>query len=69
MDNDNFKCVLLMTITQLADLNVVPRRRNWQTENHEIDLDVLMMKNDDGEYIVPPVHCQQTRMPRSCCPI
>ena len=30
-----------------------------KAENHEIDLDVLMMKNDDGEYIVPPVHCQR----------
>ena len=50
-----------MTITQLADLQKLCNQvaETGKAENHEIDLDVLMMKNDDGEYIVPPVHCQR----------
>ena len=50
-----------MTITQLADLQKLCNHvaETGKAENHEIDLDVLMMKNDDGEYIVPPVHCQR----------
>ena len=30
-----------------------------KAENHEIDLDVLMLKDDAGNYIVQPVHCQR----------
>ena len=50
-----------MTITQLADLQKLCNHvaKTGKAENHQIDLDVLMMKNDDGEYIVPPVHCQR----------
>jgi len=50
-----------MTITQLADLQKLCNQvaETGKAENHEIDLDVLMMKDDDGEYIVPPVHCQR----------
>jgi len=50
-----------MTITKLADLQKLCNQvaETGKAENHEIDLDVLMMKNDDGEYIVPPVHCQR----------
>ena len=50
-----------MTITELVQLQTLCNHvaETGKAENHEIDLDVLMMKNDDGEYIVPPVHCQR----------
>ena len=50
-----------MFIKTLADLQTVCKRvtETGKAENHEIDLDVLKMKDDDGEYIVPPVHCQR----------
>jgi len=50
-----------MFIKNLADLQTVCKRvtETGKAENHEIDLDVLKMKDDDGEYIVPPVHCQR----------
>jgi hypothetical protein len=50
-----------MTITELVQLQTLCNRvaETGKAENHEIDLDVLMMKDDDGEYIVPPVHCQR----------
>lgn len=50
-----------MFIKTLADLQTVCKRvtETGKAENHEIDLDVLKTKEDDGEYIVPPVHCQR----------
>jgi hypothetical protein len=50
-----------MFIKTLADLQTVCKRvtETGKAENHEIDLDVLKTKDDDGEYIVPPVHCQR----------
>ena len=50
-----------MTITELIQLQTLCNHvaETGKAENHEIDLDVLMMKDDDGEYIVPPVHCQR----------
>lgn len=30
-----------------------------KAENHEITIDVLLEKGFDGEYIIPPVHCQR----------
>ena len=50
-----------MTITELVQLQTLCNHvaETGKAENHEIDLDVLMMKDDDGEYIVPPVHCQR----------
>ena len=50
-----------MTITELVQLQTLCNyvAETGKAENHEIDLDVLMMKDDDGEYIIPPVHCQR----------
>ena len=50
-----------MIITELVQLQTLCNHvaETGKAENHEINLDVLMMKNDDGEYIVPPVHCQR----------
>lgn len=50
-----------MIITELVQLQTLCNHvaETGKAENHEIDLDVLMMKNDDEEYIVPPVHCQR----------
>lgn len=50
-----------MFITELVQLQTLCNHvaETGKAENHEIDLDVLMMKDDDGEYIVPPVHCQR----------
>ena len=50
-----------MTITELIELQTLCNHvaETGKAENHEIDLDVLMMKDDNGEYIVSPVHCQR----------
>ncbi len=50
-----------MLIDSLVKLQSICERvtETGKAEYHEINLDVLMMKNDDGEYIVPPVHCQR----------
>jgi|TARA_R100000027_G_scaffold59643_1_gene50057 hypothetical protein len=50
-----------MTITELIELQTLCNHvaETGRAENHEIDLDVLMMKDDNGEYIVSPVHCQR----------
>ena len=50
-----------MTITKLSELETLCNQvaETGKAENHEIDLDVLMMKGDNGEYIVSPVHCQR----------
>lgn len=50
-----------MTVTELVQLQNLCKNvaKTGKAENHEIDLDVLMMKDDDGEYIIPPVHCQR----------
>lgn len=50
-----------MFINSLAQLQTICERvtETNRAENHEVDLDVLMEKDDSGEYIVPPVHCQR----------
>lgn len=50
--------MLIETLAQLQNIchNVT---KTGRAEDHKINLDVLMMKDDDGEYIVPPVHCQR----------
>jgi|TARA_B100000085_G_scaffold95760_1_gene86824 hypothetical protein len=50
-----------MLIKTIVELQVICERvtETGKAENHEIDLDVLMMKDDDGNYLVNPVHCQR----------
>ena len=50
-----------MLINSLVQLQTICERvtETCKAENHELDLDVLMEKDDSGDYIVPPVHCQR----------
>ena len=50
-----------MLIDSIALLEKICKNvtKTGKAENHEITIDVLLEKGFDGEYIIPPVHCQR----------
>ena len=50
-----------MLITSTAELETICKRikETGKSENHEITIELLLAKHLNGEYIIPPVHCQR----------